>query len=94
MKRCKAVFLSDIKQKRWIVFYKQLADCKQREKKNLQRFPLIFRGDFLFIAVKLKLKIMKRFLALSAGGGPMSRRFVGVQMKAFMMRDATQTYFL
>lgn len=48
----------------------------------------------MIIAVKLKLKIMKRFLALSAGGGQMNRRFVGVQMKAFMMRDAAQTYFL
>lgn len=62
--------------------------------KKLRHFPLNFRDDFLFIAVKLKLKIMKRFLALSAGGRPMSRRFVGVQMKAFIMRDATQTYFL
>lgn len=58
------------------------------------RFPFNFRGGFLFAAVMLKLQIMKRFLALSAGGGPMSRKFVGVQMKAFQMWDATQTYFL
>lgn len=58
-----------------------------------KNFPSNFRGDFLFNDVKLKLKIMKRFLALSTGR-PMSRRFAGVQMKPFMMRDATQTYFL
>lgn len=59
-----------------------------------QTLCLQFQRWLLVYHSQAEIEDNEKILSSVNKGGPMSSRVVGVQMKAFMMWDATQAYFL